>query len=196
MLESIKSHQPLSDKANSDMQISIIIEPKNLAMTIDYMIGHQIPFIVKSEVNQQPPLESTSEQHIPSPNHKPEKERIVKDKRGLSALEKIYDKYVVNGYDTPLPSIDEIAQEAGCNLNTFNLRFKNKYGKSFYQLYLEEKMKYAAKLLAKGYKCNEVSEKIGYGEKSSIKFNKMFQKHFGVTPKTYQLKHYGSRSRR
>jgi methylphosphotriester-DNA--protein-cysteine methyltransferase len=37
---------------------------------------------------------------------------------------------------------------------------------------------------------------IGYGEKSAIKFNKMFQKHFGTTPKKYQMEHYGKIDRR
>ncbi len=48
-------------------------------------------------------------------------------------------------------------------------------------------MELAAKLLKKGYKATEVAKMVGYGEKSDIKFNKMFQKHFGITPKKYQL---------
>lgn len=62
--------------------------------------------------------------------------------------------------------------------------FKEYKGKPLYQFYMEEKMGYAAELLKQGYKANEVSTNIGYI--SPIKFNKMFQKHFGITPHKYR----------
>lgn len=46
-------------------------------------------------------------------------------------------------------------------------------------------MEYAAELLEAGHRASEVSVKIGYTQ--PIKFNKMFQKHFGITPKRYQI---------
>ena len=48
-------------------------------------------------------------------------------------------------------------------------------------------MHYAAQLLEKGFRCVEVSRMIGYSLNSDIKFNKMFQKYFGTTPRKYQL---------
>jgi YesN/AraC family two-component response regulator len=50
-------------------------------------------------------------------------------------------------------------------------------------------MEYASELLHLGYKSSEVAIKVGYGEKSIIEFNKMFQKHFGITPKKYKMRH-------
>ena len=69
----------------------------------------------------------------------------------------------------------------------FQGKFKGLYNATFYQYYLNKRMEYAASLLNQGYKVEEVSKQIGYGEKSAIKFNKMFQKHFGITPKKFQM---------
>ena len=80
----------------------------------------------------------------------------------------------------------EVAKYFERNPNTFKAIFQKQIGKPFYQFYLDRKMEHAAALLKQGFKAYEVSKKIGYGEKSAIKFNKMFQKHFGVTPKKYQ----------
>jgi AraC-like DNA-binding protein len=52
---------------------------------------------------------------------------------------------------------------------------------------MEKRRDYAAQLFKEGYKAVEVSKQIGYGDKSCIKFNRMFQKHFGITPKRYQM---------
>jgi YesN/AraC family two-component response regulator len=52
---------------------------------------------------------------------------------------------------------------------------------------MEKRRDYAAQLFKEGYKAVEVSRRIGYGDKPYIKFNKMFQKHFGMTPKKYQM---------
>lgn len=86
-----------------------------------------------------------------------------------------------------MPSEKVIAEEFNISVISFKSQFKEKYGKTFYQYYLDKRMEYAAVLLKQGYKANDVSKRVGYGDKSSIKFNKMFQKHFGITPKKYQM---------
>jgi AraC-like DNA-binding protein len=58
------------------------------------------------------------------------------------------------------------------------------FGINFYQLYVDTKMEHATALLKSGLRANVVSERVGYMH--PIKFNKMFQKHFGITPKKYQ----------
>lgn len=103
------------------------------------------------------------------------------------AVAKIYDKFIANNFDKPLPSIREITSSLGMGLVTFKTVFEYCYGKSFYQVYMDKRMGKAAELLKQGYTGKEVSKMVGYGEKSGIKFNKMFQKHFGMTPKKYQL---------
>jgi AraC-like DNA-binding protein len=87
------------------------------------------------------------------------------------------------------PSITDIAAECEMPIVTFKLFFKSQFNQTFYQYYLEERFEYAAELLRKGYNANAVSSMAGYGDKSAIKFNKMFQKHFGMTPKKYQMSH-------
>ena len=87
------------------------------------------------------------------------------------------------------PTERQIAAEIGIPLVKFKNEFKIAYGKPFYQLYMEKRMEYAAQLLQKGYRANKVSAMVGYGEKSAIKFSQMFQKHFGMTPKKYQMSH-------
>jgi AraC-like DNA-binding protein len=101
----------------------------------------------------------------------------------------MYDKYIANGLASTPPTQEEIAAELNISTTTFKSRFRALYGKSFYQVYMDKKMEYAAQLLRRGYRANKVSAMVGYGEKSCIKFNKMFQKHFGMTPKRYQMTH-------
>jgi AraC-like DNA-binding protein len=102
-------------------------------------------------------------------------------------ISEIYDKYITNGSMAFPPSQGEIVAELKVSLPTFKTHFKALYGKTFYQVYMDKKMEYAAQLLKEGFKAVEVSRLIGYGDKSCIKFNKMFQKHFGTTPKKYQM---------
>lgn len=111
-------------------------------------------------------------------------------------VKKIYNKYLNGDFKNVPPSEHEIAKEHGMKLMSFKRLFKKIYGQPFYQLYLERRMEYAAQLLQKGYKASEVSVMIGYSASAAIKFNKMFQKHFQMTPKKYQLQFYGKINRR
>lgn len=111
-------------------------------------------------------------------------------------IKKIYRKYILEGFEQVPPTEQQIAIEYKIPLNLFKNNFKAIYGKPFYQLYMDKRMEHAAKLLKNGYKAVEVSKCIGYSDSSCIKFNKMFQKHFGITPKKYQLLHIGRIDRR
>ena len=105
-------------------------------------------------------------------------------------IEWAYDFYIQKQSNQTIPAEVEIAAQLDMTPSHFRNLFKRIYGKGFYQFYLEKRMEYASKLLRKGLTCNEVAKMVGYGSNSAIKFNKMFQKHFGVTPKKYQLEHY------
>lgn len=109
----------------------------------------------------------------------------------ISIVETVYRKYFEKGFEQMPPTEAQIAAEFGISLAKFKSAFKVKYRKPFYQVYMDKRMEHAAKLLKNGYKAVEVSKLVGYGEKSCIKFNKMFQKYFGITPKKYQLRHIG-----
>lgn len=107
-----------------------------------------------------------------------------RDKKKDKSLEIIFRKYIIKGIESIPPKIEEIASEAGLSLSQFKALFKKRYGKPFYQIYIEHKMAYAARLLREGYTSVVVSERIGYVH--PIKFNKMFQKYYGMTPYKYQ----------
>jgi AraC-like DNA-binding protein len=107
-------------------------------------------------------------------------------KRGRTTIEAVYHKYIEENSEWALPSETEIAKEFGLTLPGFQNGFKTKYGKTFYQVYMYKKMKYAARLLQNGIKASQISKRLGYSQ--PIKFNKMFQKHYGMTPKKYQMR--------
>lgn len=100
-------------------------------------------------------------------------------------MEAVYNKYIVNNIENIPPNQELIANELGISYGTFKTHFKDVFGKPFYQLYTEKKMEYASRLLIQGLRVVQVSERVGYSH--PIKFNKMFQKHFGVTPKKFQM---------
>jgi len=91
--------------------------------------------------------------------------------------------------DEPFPNIEELVEASGINTVKLKMQFKEQIGQTFYSYYLSIRMQKAARLLKKGYRANAICQMIGYGENSAIKFNKMFQKHFGITPKKYQMEH-------
>ncbi len=100
-------------------------------------------------------------------------------------IQKVYQRYIIDGLEQFPPKLDEIAAEFGISERRIKIAFEKNYGKSFYQVYLERKMEHAAKLLSLGHSASYISDRIGYSH--PIKFNKMFQKHFGITPKKYQM---------
>lgn len=83
-----------------------------------------------------------------------------------------------------VPVIDVIAGLLSLTPRKFKTYFKKEYQKTFYHYYMEKKMAYAAELLKEGHIASDVSKKMGYSH--PIKFNKMFQKYYGITPKKYQ----------
>lgn len=131
----------------------------------------------EAEKRDTPSVESKTSSYL-----KPTKNEILKNK-----VAQVYQKYIVEGVEKIPPTQNEIAAELGISILTFKSHFKALYNKPFYQVYMDKRMEYAAKLLLQGYRGNKVSVMLGYGEKSCIKFNKMFQKHFGTTPKMYQI---------
>ncbi|WP_028525103.1 helix-turn-helix transcriptional regulator [Runella limosa] len=114
----------------------------------------------------------------------------------LEIVKKIHDKYLQGDFGNVPPSEKEITENHGIKPALFKSLFKKVYGQPFYQLYTAKRMERAASLLKKGYKANEVALMIGYSASSAIKFNKMFQKYFHITPKKYQLQFYGKINRR
>ncbi len=105
----------------------------------------------------------------------------------MSTIESICLKYLKKNIEQPIPKEAQIAAEFGISVGTINRGFRVVYGKSFYQLYIEKRLEHAKMLLLQGYKSAEVAERFGYSQ--PIKFNKIFQKYVGVTPKKFQMAH-------
>lgn len=165
----------------------IEIDKANVAECMEFLIKAHIPFKVeyKGTSATESPLEIASLMSDADPALTPRK----KEKRLKEAqlVENIYRQYISDTDFSTSANIKDIVKEYSISLLNFQQIFKTVYGKSFYQLYIDKKMDYAADLLRKGHKAKEIAKMIGYGDKSSIKFNKMFQKHFGLTPKKFQM---------
>jgi len=160
-------------------------------MLLSFLLSKQISFeLIYQPVD--PNLSEGSVEAPPSPNYIPKEKSSFDFLQKLTAREKIewaFEYYIQKKFHQSIPSEGEIAAQLEMASSQFRMLFKRTYGKGFYQFYLSKRMEYASKLLRKGLKCNEVAKMVGYGDSSAIKFNKMFQKHFGVTPKKYQLNH-------
>lgn len=170
-------------KLDSWQTLELTVLQDDLSNLFSLLVSHKIPFQFSAIKEQQ--SVSSAEAVLPRPHFGKVLKQDVESEK--DALSRIYDEYFGKDFILADPSEAEIAQKYGKSLNTFRQHFKQKYGKSFCQLYMEKKMEHAAFLLRQGLRANRVSKMVGYGQKSAIKFNKMFQKHFGTTPKNYQL---------
>jgi AraC-like DNA-binding protein len=99
----------------------------------------------------------------------------------------IYKKYITPNMENTPPSKPQLAADFGISLTTLQKGFKAMYGKTFFQLYMDKKMEYAKGLILQGMNATNVSKRIGYA--SPIKFNLLFERYFGMSPKKYQVNH-------
>jgi AraC-like DNA-binding protein len=195
MMTTMNTFHQLNSSTNSAKDENIIqlrIPLQHVGETIHLLIEQAIPFDLQYLQSRHSELPIVNEG---APISLPVAEKISKSQSLINAdksstdrsISDIYDKYIAKGLASTPPTQEEIAAELNISTTTFKSRFRALYGKSFYQVYMDKKMEYAAQLLRRGYRATKVSAMVGYGEKSCIKFNKMFQKHFGMTPKKYQM---------
>ena len=174
--------EQLQQTSPTESFVNICISTDNINEILPVLLTQQIPFSMSSMAlkTKEPTKITDKTVHL-------ETKQESKSKGKKNKVEYAFHKYMVEGIERTPPKTNEIAAELGISDSTFNSQFKGFYGKPFFQIYMEKRMEHAAKLLKQGYKAVDVSKRIGYGEKSCIKFNKMFQKHFGMTPKKYQM---------
>ena len=180
----IQTQQPTTAVAQNT--VSLNLNEANLPLIMDFLVQQQIPFELKYALKSIELISKTMPaQTIASESPDPVNGKKIDNLE--DRMDDIYQTYIVGKTAQTPPKIQQIAKEAGMNVAKFRTCFEARYGDSFYQVYINHKMKHAALLLKKGHKCNDVSKQVGYSATSAIKFNKMFQKHFGTTPKKYQM---------
>jgi two-component system response regulator YesN len=77
-----------------------------------------------------------------------------------------------------------VSKWVGVSENYLSRIFMKNVGESFIQYVTNLRIEESKRLLKKGYKINELSEKIGY--MSSEHFSRVFKKVTGVSPKVYR----------
>lgn len=84
------------------------------------------------------------------------------------------------------PQLNFLAKTAGISETKMKHLFKQTFGDTIYNYYQNERMQEAAFLLKQtGYSVSEAGYQLGFSNLSH--FSRLFQKHFGVTPKKYAL---------
>jgi len=163
----------------SGLNVYLHIELKKCTELIEYFIYHKINFsLAYTPVTDSKPYVNAKLEISPTKSI----ETLNKEE---ALIQQAYEKYISNGFRSLTGNAKEIAAELNMSVAVFRFRFKKQYGKPFYQVYMDRRMAYAAALLKAGHTATAVSAQIGYTH--SIKFNKMFQKHFGITPRNYQM---------
>ena len=171
----------LMETQSQPLYVSIHVESKELAMIVQFFLQRNIYFKVDSPYSNSMQLETSYNSHSISLK-KPAVNHHLSKYKGIEKVDSILDNYISNAKN---PEMRQVAQSLGLSISVFKRIFQEMYGVSFYEYFLNKKMKYAAELLLKGLRGGLVSEMVGYSQ--PIKFTKMFKKHFGITPKKYQL---------
>lgn len=176
---------------NQALTVCIQIEQQDTPALLSFLMAQQISFELVYQAAS-PTAQKNIPMSVPTPTSKQEviPEELLSQLTLRQKIEWAYNYYIQKQTNQSIPTEFEISSQLGLAPSQFRTLFKRIYGQGFYQLYLSKRMEYAGKLLRKGLTCNEVAKMVGYGSNSAIKFNKMFQKHFGITPKKYQLEHY------
>ncbi len=159
----------------SSLQMNIYLNVGHIDKILPFLLSNQISFTL-SGIETSLPRMNTS---IESP--------LNLGKEPLSdshPIDRVYHKYIVEGVEKIPPKMEEIATEVGISIAQFKKLFKARFGKPFYRVYMEYKMEYAASLLRGGQTASSVSQRVGYSQPS--KFNKTFQKFYGMTPYKYR----------
>lgn len=81
------------------------------------------------------------------------------------------------------PQLPQLAKTASMSETKLKQLFKQVFGDTIYNYYQKARMEEAAFLLKQAYSVSEVGYQMGF--RSLSHFSKVFQQHYGVTPKKY-----------
>lgn len=179
------------------LAFSVRIGQENVIKLTEFLVYQGIPFLLQPTTStpsftqhSSTSLKRSGLEQVVVNDHKQEEIPIIHPTakpNDLQICRELIQKYLHSDFSQPIPTEVEIAKEHGISVMKLKLVFKRLYGKTLYQMYMDKRMDKASSLLKSGYKAVEVARLVGYGVNSSIKFNKMFQKYFGTTPKKYQV---------
>jgi len=162
-------------------QIAIYLNVSHIDKILPFLLTNKIAFTLSGTKALPPRIEMPvdSLQNLGNETlYKP----LTMNESGL--IDFVYCKYIVGGVGKIPPKIEDIAEEIGISSQQFNKLIKKCFGKPFYRVYMEYKMEYAAGLLREGQTASSVSQHVGYTQPT--KFNKTFQKFYGITPYRYR----------
>jgi AraC-like DNA-binding protein len=84
------------------------------------------------------------------------------------------------------PKLNSLSKMAGMSETKMKQLFKQTFGDTIYNYYQNERMREAGFLLKHaGYSVSEVGYQLGFSNLSH--FSRLFEKHYGITPKKYTL---------
>lgn len=175
---------PKTRQIDDKSHFVLSIETKDLSQTVSRLMLEGIQFTLyyyPASEEKKGSVDFRSESLFTEPvsKSKPDKKQMF-----MELMDQTIREHILAG-TTPL--IEDLAKASAMNCSVVKAKFRELTDKTFYQYYVLKKMDYAAELLKAGHKATKVSEKIGY--RHPIKFNKMFQKYFGVTPHQYRKKY-------
>lgn len=99
----------------------------------------------------------------------------------MLTVEKVLDEHL----NKSLPSIRSIARSLALSESTLKRNFKQVFGTSIYNLYLQKKMQQARQLLAENnVSVKEIAYKLGYEKPSN--FIRIFKKHYSFSPGSFR----------
>lgn len=101
----------------------------------------------------------------------------------MLTVEKMLDEHL----DKSLPSIRNIAKDLALSESTLKRNFKQVFGTSIYNCYLQKKMQQARELLTENnVSVKEIAYKLGYEKPSN--FIRIFKKHYSFSPGSFRKK--------
>jgi AraC-like DNA-binding protein len=169
--------------------VEFVVPAENAHIVVTLLLSNEIAFTLTS-LNK---TENTQET-IAAPSEIPDKKKADSTYNSVKPVtptvpvfESIFLKYLIQQIEQLPPKDAQIATEFGITAGSFKNGFRAVYGKSFYQVFIEQRIEHAKTLLLQGVKSSEIAERFGYSQ--SIKFNKIFQKYVGMTPRKFQLNH-------
>ncbi|AXE17874.1 hypothetical protein DR864_09070 [Runella rosea] len=166
--------------------VELVIPAENAQTVVALLLSNKISFTLTSSThseNSPQTIDSSSETEQDTKTYS----AFVSVNSKVAVFESICLKYFKSNIEQFPPKEGKIAAELGISIGSFKNGFKAVYGKTFHQLFMEKRIEYAKTLLLQGFRAVEISQRLGYSQ--HIKFNKVFQKYVGMTPKKYQDSH-------